>query len=102
MSQFLSSKVKISVANSTPYIDHWKFLHTKVQVMVPPSATYIVKALILVSLQRNMSATWLMMKLCVLPESTRINNGCFPTLPVTLKVFRPINPSNALRDMCGL
>jgi len=44
----------------------------------------------------------LMMKLCVLPESTRINNGCFPTLPVTLKVFRPINPSNALRDMCGL
>jgi hypothetical protein len=42
------------------------------------------------------------MKLFVLSESIRINNGCLPTLLVTLIVFRPVTPSRALKDVCGL
>nr|TKS04085.1 hypothetical protein D5086_0000146400 [Populus alba] len=85
ISQFWSSSVYTSVSKDTPCIDHWKFLHTEEQVMSPPSATWTVKAFMLVSLQCNLAATWLLMKLWVLPESTKINKGCLSTLPVTFK-----------------
>jgi hypothetical protein len=44
----------------------------------------------------------LLMKLWVLPESTKINKGCFSTLLVTHRVFNPATLSKALRDRWGL
>jgi hypothetical protein len=102
ISQFLRSNVNTSVLNETPCTDHWNFLHTEVQVISPPLTTCIIKALMLLSLQCNLYATWLLMKLWVLPESTKINKGCFPTLSVTLRVFSLAVPSKALRDRWGL
>jgi len=102
MSQLLSSTTNTSVENWTPYIFQRKFLHTWVQVIWPPFAASTANGRIEVRVQLNLFATWVLIKLCVLPESIMIKSGDLSTLPVTLRVWKPEVPSKALMDIWGV
>ena len=90
------------VTKCTPCIRQLKFLHIVEQCIVPPFAASTTRVGIGWARHCSLLANTLLRKLCVLPESIRMYKGCLSTFPATLKVWQPIVPSRALREIWGV